>query len=406
MTSSHRQLFGVSTMAATTAQLRVCLLAVFFICILMLARRQAEILSFSRSLRTWDPTRTNEAGHTRVSSMSVGEASLDDVGNATLGFAKIYALSLPSRHDRRDGIALQAAFTDLSIDFADGLDGASVTEKSLPKTKENVTAIQGGELGAWRGHANIWREIVQRNLGSALIMEDDSDWDLRIKKQFRDLALATRALVQPRVVPADEEEGDELAFDKLPETKPPTQSPYGDDWDIIWAGHCGQVFPKSRRPKKRVIQLGDETVPQKKWLWKPFYNPVTLKEKYPEHTRAYHHSEEAVCTLGYAVSQRGARKLLREVAMQTPVLPCDLLVRSFCEGTGGLGPGLCITTQPPLINSHWPRGPYRDQSNIRLEEPGFRKKAETRITRWSARINAGALLEGKDPIDGWPDEEA
>lgn len=37
-------------------------------------------------------------------------------------------------------------------------------------------------LGIWRAHANVWRYIIDNNIQSALIIEDDVDWDVNIKE--------------------------------------------------------------------------------------------------------------------------------------------------------------------------------------------------------------------------------
>lgn len=38
---------------------------------------------------------------------------------------------------------------------------------------------------------------MRRDLASALILEDDADWDVRIKDQLYDFALTSNALTQP-----------------------------------------------------------------------------------------------------------------------------------------------------------------------------------------------------------------
>ena len=39
--------------------------------------------------------------------------------------------------------------------------------------------------------------IVERNLSTALILEDDADWVMRIKFQLGNFALSSRTLIQP-----------------------------------------------------------------------------------------------------------------------------------------------------------------------------------------------------------------
>jgi hypothetical protein len=39
-------------------------------------------------------------------------------------------------------------------------------------------------LGVWRAHANAWKYMMDNNIQSALIIEDDVDWDVNIKNIF------------------------------------------------------------------------------------------------------------------------------------------------------------------------------------------------------------------------------
>ncbi|AEO67124.1 glycosyltransferase family 25 protein [Thermothielavioides terrestris NRRL 8126] len=349
---------------------------------------------------------------------------MGDICNSTLGFEKIFIIGLPSRSDRRDGIVLQAALSGIQVEFIDGVLGKDVPDKAIPMASPDSKRLDDGAIGCWRAHMNAVREIVHRNLTSALILEDDADWDIRIRDQLRDFALAAHALTQPlRGRPGvyadptyptgsgDEPvTGGEMDFYHLPATEPPTTSPYGDDWDLLWIGHCGMhfPFPQSKTvPKARVIRVADETVAPKKNLW-TINIPFTLKEKYPAHTRAYHHVQEGVCTLGYALSRRGARRLLREVALREVGAPYDLLLRAYCEGDRGRAPGRqCLTTQPSLFHHHRAAGPVSAMSDIsdHGRNGEFRETAMTDMVRWSVRLNADALMEGRtDFVDQYPDE--
>ena len=266
---------------------------------------------------------------------------------------------------------------------------------------------------------------MHRNLSSALILEDDTDWDIRIRDQLQDFALAAHALNQPLrgrpgsyadptfPQPSGDESSEsipEMDFYQLPATIPPTTSPYGDDWDVLWVGHCGMHFPFAHSktvPQARIIRLDDETVAPKKDLW-TLNTPFTLKDTYPEHTRAYHHAQEGVCTLGYALSQRGARKLLHEVGLKDVGAAYDILLRFYCEGDKGRRAGVqCLATQPSLFHHHRPAGWVGAQSDISNHgaEGEMREKALTDMVRWSVRLNADALMDGRtDFVDQFPDE--
>jgi hypothetical protein len=261
--------------------------------------------------------------------------------------------------------------------------------------------------------------IVRRNLSTALILEDDSDWDIRLRQQLHEFALSTRALIQPLAgsheyadptfpKPSQDSPNSipDLSFDNLPATRLPTSSPYGDGWDMLWIGHCGMHFPfpdNKAISKARVIHMDDATVAPKRNLW-TFNKPFTLKETYPEHTRATHHVQEGVCSLGYAISRQGARKMLQNVALMPPTEGYDLLMRFFCEGVNGRSKNTCIATQPALFHHHRVAGPNSAASDIGNHGDGYRKDSQTDMVRWSVRMNAEKLLNGDtNYTDQYPD---
>jgi hypothetical protein len=157
-------------------------------------------------------------------------------------------------------------------------------------------------------------------------------------------------------------------------------------------------------PRGRVMRLDDETVAPKKNLW-TLNKPFTLVKEYPEHTRAYHHVQEGVCTLAYALSQRGAQKLLHEVGLKEVTDAYDILLRFFCEGVRGRKAGRqCLTTQPTLFAHHRPAGPRGAMSDIGNHK-GWQEKPLTDMIRWSVRLNADVLMEGgTDMTDQYPDK--
>ncbi|KAI1144574.1 glycosyltransferase family 25 protein [Hypoxylon sp. FL0543] len=343
----------------------------------------------------------------------------------TLGFEKIFVVGLPSRTDRRDGMVLQAALSNMEIEFVDGVLGKDVPDKALPSTEE-LKRLEDPVVGAWRGHMNAIQEVVRRNLSSALIMEDDADWDVRLRRQLRDYALSARALTQPLAGSSNSTPAyadatypradngpasvPDIDFDDLPATQPPRISPYGDDWDLFWAGHCGMHFPfpyGPALPKGRVVHRGDETAPQRRHLW-TISSPYDLKDQYPDHTRVVHHVQDACCSLAYAVTQAGARRVLREVGLKDMNEPFDLQLKSFCEGSGKpvRGPHNCLTVQPPIFNLHFSAGPKGASSDISDHGEGFQHEW-TSMTRYSVRLNADALIDGRtnELVDQLPDGE-
>ena len=67
---------------------------------------------------------------------------------------------------------LAASLFNISITFIPDIYGADVSPKALPFSfdrKQNV-------VGSWRAHMNVAAKMVEENIQSALIFEDDTDW--------------------------------------------------------------------------------------------------------------------------------------------------------------------------------------------------------------------------------------
>ncbi|OJD29341.1 glycosyltransferase family 25 protein [Diplodia corticola] len=349
-----------------------------------------------------------------------GSNILNHASNRTLGFQKIFVINLPSRTDYRDSMALAAALSDLQIEFVDGV--TDVDEKTLPPDAKKVN-LNSGSLYAWRAHLSAARMIVEQNLTSALILEGDVDWDIRIKQQMQDFARASQLLVQPlhgttdRFLdpthptpqagqsPQDFEVGDTAA------TAQPTTSPYGDidRWDMLWLGHCGTRFPRlsdSNAPLGRAIIRDDETVPEKQHIHMQFGNDE-LVQQYPAHTRAVSRARMNTCTLGYALSQPGARRLLYELGIRKMTGTMDMMFRSLCDGVDGRPISTCFTVQPQLFQHHRPVGEKASFSDISDHGTEFNDRAFTRNIRWSTKLNFPKLVYGEtDYIDLFKDGES
>ena len=57
---------------------------------------------------------------------------LEDTMNSTLGFAKVFVISMPDRSDKRDAFSLQARLSNITFEVRDGVAGADVPAKALP----------------------------------------------------------------------------------------------------------------------------------------------------------------------------------------------------------------------------------------------------------------------------------
>jgi hypothetical protein len=252
--------------------------------------------------------------------------------------------------------------------------------------------------------------IVEQNITSALVLEDDIDWDLRIKSQMREFARASRLLVQPlhgatdsyldptHPEPREDQEYSDFDINSNAVTEPKT-SPYGDisRWDLLWLGHCGARFPRASEknvPLGRVVIPNDETVPEHQHLHMEYGNDDLLKQ-YEPHTRVVSRSRFNTCSLGYGISQGGARRFLWELGTRKMSDPNDLMFREVCDGVKGRELGMCLTVQPQLFQHHRPVGPRAGFSDISNHGDGYNEIAFTRNVRWSVRLNFRQLISGK-----------
>jgi hypothetical protein len=335
------------------------------------------------------------------------------IANGTLGFQKIYAIGLSDRSDRRDSIELAADVTNLQITWIDGVSPSLMNPKTVPSAYK-LPAVLPGVIGCWRSHLNVLRKIVAEKVSSALIFEDDADWDLRIVEQMNQFSVATKEL---------------LANGGQKKNRgPPTKSPYGEGWDILWIGHCGGFHGNISSVPHYIIR-NDETVPPAmamddmlfgispyaKWEQNGSDPPCAAHAgrdppgktcDYPRlapKDRIVQERAKPVCTASYAVSYQGARKLLARVgglSLTDVFAPVDQGFGDVCSGSTDL-PGertRCFTPSPPYIRGYKSKGMEVADSDIRITGTN----GEKRTTGWSkgimrsARLNANSIVSGVD----------
>lgn len=74
---------------------------------------------------------------------------------------------------------------------------------------------------------DVMQKMVRENIATALILEDDADWDVSIKEQLAAFAEGVLAIRN--------------------DTASRGGSPYGDDWDLLWVGACEVSEPRFER---------------------------------------------------------------------------------------------------------------------------------------------------------------
>ncbi|CAD0105778.1 unnamed protein product [Aureobasidium uvarum] len=271
---------------------------------------------------------------------------IQDVYNETLG--KIFLVSLPERTDRRDSFTLQARLSNMSFEVIDGVDGATVPEKALPYTM----VMSPPEIGCWRAHLNIMQDMVANNIATALVFEDDADWDVGIRAQMRELARGSRWL-----------------GNTTGETAKPI-SPYGDDWDILWVGHCST---KSGSDPRRWVVPHDPTVAPPNYRMYQDQPDMRTWESGPDadnQTRIIFVASWGFCTTGYAVSLRGAMKMLYHQSLSKFNNAVDTGLALMCANPPAASNFRCIAPYPAMIGVSRPAGNVDKFSDINYEKFG------------------------------------
>ena len=226
--------------------------------------------------------------------------------------------------------------------------------------------------------------IVRNGLSSALIIEDDADWDSHIKDQFQAFAVGSRYVT-----------GEPAGY------KP--HSPYGDDWDLLWLGHCGAQFTPG--DKRHWVIENDATVPPRKRRANFGGEPDIAAAGYDNSTRVVFRTSNGACTYSYALSYRGARRYLRAQALVKKFLPIDVAIGKMC---GAKTPELkCIAPFPQLVDSHKAAGRMSKDSDIAtFSASDYREHGFTFNIVNSMRLNMDRLLvDGDAPIQRqWPED--
>ncbi|KAL8719193.1 MAG: hypothetical protein Q9225_003772 [Loekoesia sp. 1 TL-2023] len=306
-----------------------------------------------------------------------------DVKNSTLGFERIFVINLPERYDKLDAFSLAASLTGFSHDVIEGIKGQTVVNKTLP-TLDNIPEKERARnniVGCWRAHMNFAQKIVRDRISTALVLEDDSDWDVSFRDQLADFATGSRYISGTT-------------------TKP--RSPYGDDWDLLWLGHCSaQQDPSDQR---RFVIENDDTVPPVQHRINFNLVPKMNELGYDNSTRIVFRANNGVCLYSYALSYRGAQKILWWQNKVKVFNPIDMGIGYQCRDDPNFK---CIAIFPQIVDSHKAAGRQSRDSDIGSFDPkSIREKGFTYNIARSTRLNIENLIYGgKDAKieDQWPD---
>lgn len=110
--------------------------------------------------------------------------------------------------------------------------GREINDKAKPK--KDGSELKPEQWGCWRSHVDLWKKVVDENIETALIMEDDLDWDVNIHDVMHRLAtqMRTGGLRNTKMSKYEESSapyGRFLAFRRICRNLIPSASPHLDE---------------------------------------------------------------------------------------------------------------------------------------------------------------------------------
>jgi GR25 family glycosyltransferase involved in LPS biosynthesis len=230
--------------------------------------------------------------------------------------------------------------------------------------------------------------VITNDYSTALVLEDDADWDVSLKSQLREFARGLHTL-----------KGNDHVS---------KEAPYGTDWDLLWIGGCASG-PNANETSFYAIPM-DPTVPRvhHRSTWG---GPTDeWREKYPElaedSTRFIYRAEMGCCMFGYAVTNRGARNILSALSVDRLDKPVDNALGDLCAGSYGRRQIECWAPFPNLIGTHRRAGSASRDSDIEKNNIAEFHEEQAWNMVYSTRRNIQQLIAGEDTVySQWKDED-
>lgn len=234
--------------------------------------------------------------------------------------------------------------------------------------------------------------MIQENINTAVIIESDADWDMRIKRSAHGFSEGIRTLLDFPFQPEIHQIGSlqrptKHARDFGTDLK---QNPYGEGWDLLYIGTCGAKLAHDAR----VYAYNDSAAASQSHI--EGLNGWPDEKEYPRSagTRLVFQPDSAGCTVGYAISNKGARHLLDKYLRETN-LAIDMAMNDACRHTDTT----CVALFPPIIAQ------ADSQSNM-ASDPILKEQEDIKAghsIQISARVNGIRGLAEQGPA-AWKKE--
>lgn len=265
-----------------------------------------------------------------------------------LQFGSVIAVSR-QQSPRRDGLLLAANITEIDITIPTQPRWTDDDVASL-RAERSSTITRGSAL-AWLGHMNALRAFLASDHSTALIIEDDVDWDIHLRTaQIPATASAFRSLTtnfNPSALDQTDYWGNTST------------------WDVLWLGTCGDHFLPKALPHPS-LSYTDPTLPPLDRL-QPKTAAFFANLNIPSHTRLLHPTVFPLCTFGYALTRPAAHHLLHEIAAreaQGGTAAFDVRVLEACRDLGMR----CWSLAPELMRHLGSGSEIADVDSGRVEQ--------------------------------------
>lgn len=246
----------------------------------------------------------SEIGYSKNCNILADEepAIVVSISNETLGFQKFFHVNEATRFDLADVVALQSSVSNVISEPFDAVSIKRNSDKRMPPAHLDCSLTESEKV-VLRSHANLWREMMKNRWQTMLVIEPTAAWDVNIRNIMESLSHGFEQLVNSRT--------------EYKEYHATQQDPYlHNHWDILRLGGCNHTLINF----EDSIQYFDADT-------NPGNTRIMNHTLVPNHRLLSHRNIEE-CVGGYAVSLRGAVKLLTRYSYSMD-LPLDKMINEM-----------------------------------------------------------------------------
>jgi hypothetical protein len=244
-------------------------------------------------------------------------------------FGAVIAVSRAGSKRQAD-LVRAANLTGLEITVPSQPIWTNLDEANFRAQPPHSTEIDHGSILGWFGHLNALRWLLSTNLETALIIEDDSDFDISLRRIQAPLASqAIHKIFNTTIDPRGHH-----YWSDLPR------------WELLYLGHCGDWFDAWSLKESLHTIYPDPSLPAPDKVY-----PTTANEMndlgVPTKHRLLHRSRSPLCSFAYAMHRTSAARLLETSSTEGKGCKAfDVRLLELCRDWG-FG---CYTVNPELFH--------------------------------------------------------